>query len=51
MAEVEARKLILESCNSSLQKYMIPMKIRFVEGPLQTARLKRMRAPKDEQKI
>jgi acyl-coenzyme A synthetase/AMP-(fatty) acid ligase len=46
VSKSEARLAILEECNQTLQKYMIPMKIRFVDGSLQTARLKRMRTPK-----
>lgn len=46
VSKSDARLAILEECNQTLQKYMIPMKIRFVDGSLQTARLKRMRTPK-----
>ena len=44
--EREARKSILIFCNSRLQKYMVPMKLRFVTKALQGHRLKRVRSQK-----
>jgi acyl-coenzyme A synthetase/AMP-(fatty) acid ligase len=41
--ETESRKEIVRWCRQHLQSYMIPMKIRFILGSLQTQRLKRTR--------
>ncbi len=42
--EIASRKDIVGWCRKHLQPYMVPMKIRFVAGPLQTLRLKRTRS-------
>ena len=42
--QIESRKSITKFARSQLQDYMVPMKIRFVEGHLQNLRLKRIRA-------
>ena len=42
--QIESRKSITKFARSRLQDYMVPMKIRFVEGHLQNLRLKRIRA-------
>jgi acyl-coenzyme A synthetase/AMP-(fatty) acid ligase len=42
--EASARKEIVKACRQRLQPYMVPMKIRFVIGSLQTQRLKRTRS-------
>ena len=39
-----SRKLIIRWCRERLQSYMVPMKIRFIIGSLQTQRLKRTRS-------
>ena len=42
--ETESRKEIVRWCRQHLQPYMVPMKVRFVSGSLQTLRLKRTRS-------
>lgn len=44
LEESNARKELIKACRLRLQPYMVPMKIRFVNGSLQTQRLKRMRS-------
>ena len=44
--QTESRKSITKFARSRLQEYMVPMKIRFVEGSLQNLRLKRIRSEK-----
>ena len=44
--QTECRKSIIKFARSRLQEYMVPMKIRFVEGSLQNLRLKRIRTEK-----
>lgn len=41
---VASRKEIVRWCRQHLQPYMVPMKVRFVSGSLQTQRLKRTRS-------
>lgn len=41
--ETESRKEIVSWCKHRLQPYMVPIKVRFVKGSLQTLRLKRTR--------
>lgn len=42
--EATSRKDIVRWCRQHLQSYMVPMKVRFVSGSLQTQRLKRTRS-------
>jgi acyl-coenzyme A synthetase/AMP-(fatty) acid ligase len=42
--EAASRREILRWCRQRLQPYMVPMKLRFVSGSLQTQRLKRIRS-------
>lgn len=42
--EAVSRKEIVKWCRQHLQPYMVPMKVRFVSGSLQTQRLKRTRS-------
>lgn len=42
--EAVSRKEIVRWCRQHLQPYMVPMKVRFVSGSLQTQRLKRTRS-------
>lgn len=44
LEESNMRKELLKACRLRLQPYMVPMKIRFVNGSLQTQRLKRTRS-------
>lgn len=44
--EAASRKEIVRWCRQHLQPYMVPMKVRFVSGSLQTQRLKRARSQK-----
>ena len=44
LEEVIVRKELMKACRLRLQAYMVPMKIRFVTGSLQTQRLKRTRS-------
>lgn len=43
--EATSRKEIVRWCRQHLQAYMVPMKVRFVSGSLQSLRLKRTRKP------
>ena len=42
--ETSSRKEIIRWCSKYLQSFMVPMKVRFVKGSLQTQRLKRSRS-------
>lgn len=44
LGELNTRKQLIKACRLRLQPYMVPMKIRFVNGSLQTQRLKRTRS-------
>ena len=48
--ETTSRKEIVRWCRQHLQPYMIPMKVRFVSGSLQTQRLKRTRSHTSQEK-
>jgi long-chain acyl-CoA synthetase len=51
LEESNTRKELTKACRLRLQPYMVPMKIRFVNGSLQTQRLKRTRSQQKSENL